>query len=220
MSTGEKNARHESDTRRRIASVSRLLEEPAVIDMIAEYSRDMVTDTIRDVLEAVRKSAASTEHVPCIGEIVERVATTLSAGDFERIRPVVNATGIILHTGLGRAVLPSRAAEALGRLDRCCNLQIDLESGKRGKRSYVTERLLARLTGAEAALVVNNNAAATLLVLSSLCKGREVIVSRGQSSRRRKPVYRAGNATVSARPMSSRQNESPREYRRTGRSTA
>ncbi len=180
MSTGKKSARHESDARRRIASVSRILEESAVNDMIAEYTRDVVTDTVRDVLEAVRKSAASTEHVPDIGEIVERVASSLSAGDFERIRPIVNATGIILHTGLGRAVLPSRAAEALGRLDRCCNLQIDLESGKRGKRSYVTERLLARLTGAEAALVVNNNAAATLLVLSSLCKGREVIVSRGQ----------------------------------------
>ena len=96
------------------------------------------------------------------------------------LRTVINATGIILHTGLGRAVLPKAAVAALSEMDRCCNLQIDLATGKRGKRNYETEQLLCELTGSEAAMVVNNNAAATLLILAALCAEREVIVSRGQ----------------------------------------
>ncbi len=98
----------------------------------------------------------------------------------ERIRRVINATGIVLHTGLGRAVLPRAAAEALVALEFPCNMQIDLQTGERGKRNYTSERLLAQLTGAQAAMIVNNNAAATLLILRALCRGRDVIVSRGQ----------------------------------------
>jgi len=112
--------------------------------------------------------------------LAERIQAYLLLADHERLRPVINATGIVLHTGLGRAVLPGTAAHALSCLDRCCNLQIDLDTGQRGKRNFMTERLLCRLTGAEAALVVNNNAAATLLILSSLCKGMDVVISRGQ----------------------------------------
>ena len=83
--------------------------------------------------------------------------------------------------GIGAgAVLPQRAVDALSALNRCVNLQIDLETGQRGKRNDMTERLLCKLTGAEAAMVVNNNAGATLLILAALCAGREVIVSRGQ----------------------------------------
>ena len=77
-------------------------------------------------------------------------------------------------------MLPRRAVDALAGLNRCCNLQIDLDTGQRGKRNFMSEQLLCRLTGAEAAMVVNNNAAATLLMLGALCRGREVIVSRGQ----------------------------------------
>ena len=113
-------------------------------------------------------------------EIVEQAATLLRQREIDRLRHVVNATGIVLHTGLGRAVLPDRAAAAVAALNRCCNLQIDLETGRRGKRNAMAEALLCTLTGAEAAMVVNNNAAATFLILAALCNGREVIVSRGQ----------------------------------------
>lgn len=85
-----------------------------------------------------------------------------------------------MHTNLGRAVLPPSVARKLAEMDRCCNLQIDLESGERGKRNFMTERLLCRLTGAESAMLVTNNAAATFFILSALCAGREVVVSRGQ----------------------------------------
>ncbi len=112
--------------------------------------------------------------------IARKAGQMLLRSEGERLRPVINATGIILHTGLGRAVLPQRAVDALAGLNRCCNLQIDMETGLRGKRNFVSERLICRLTTAEAAVIVNNNAAATLLILTALCKGREVIVSRGQ----------------------------------------
>ena len=115
--------------------------------------------------------------LPPSSDIIARLTAHLAGGESDRLRPVVNATGIILHTGLGRAVLPQTAVDALAGLNRCCNLQIDLATGLRGKRNFMTERLLCRLTGAEAAMVVNNNAAATLLVLAALCGGREVVVS-------------------------------------------
>ncbi|MCE5251625.1 L-seryl-tRNA(Sec) selenium transferase [bacterium] len=168
------------DPRSRLVSVSALLEEPAIRAMIVEYSRPAVLDAIHGVLDRLRNRAAQDQELPGTGDIAEEIRAALAGSESERLRPVVNATGIILHTGLGRAVLPKRAANALAGLDRCCNMQIDLETGKRGKRNFMTERLLQRLTGAEAAMVVNNNAAATLLILAALCAGKEVIISRGQ----------------------------------------
>jgi len=170
----------DSDPRRRLASVSQLLDDPRIKSMIGDYSRPMVLDAVNDTLDWFRSRLSSGEQAPDAGDIVAKVLSTLLDTEKERLRPVVNATGIILHTGLGRAVLPQRAVDALSSLNRCCNLQIDLGTGKRGKRNYMTEYLLQKLTGAEAAMVVNNNAAATLLVLTALCKGKEVIVSRGQ----------------------------------------
>lgn len=97
-----------------------------------------------------------------------------------RVGRVINATGIVLHTGLGRAPLAPGAQEAIRRAAGYCNLEFDLESGERGRRATYAELLLRRLTGAQAAMIVNNNAAATLLVLAALAKGRDVVVSRGQ----------------------------------------
>jgi L-seryl-tRNA(Ser) seleniumtransferase len=173
-------ASNPADMRSQLASVSALLDEPGVKAMIQEFSRPMVMDAINDALSSFRDRVKNGEPVPTTGDIVGKVRSVLLGGESERLRPVVNATGIILHTGLGRAVLPQRAVDALAGLNRCCNLQIDLETGLRGKRNYMTECLLTKLTGAEAALVVNNNAAATLLILTALCKGKEVIISRGQ----------------------------------------
>jgi len=94
---------------------------------------------------------------------------------------VINATGVIIHTNLGRAPLSNEVVEAVRRVaDGYCNLEFDVRLGSRGQRHSHVEELLCRLTGAEAAMVVNNNAAAILLVLSELARGREVIISRGQ----------------------------------------
>ena len=168
------------DPRRKLASVSRLLEEPRIKDMIVEHSRSEVLEAVQDVLSWFRKHIEGKNPPPEMGDIVAKVQSALLRNEADRIRPVVNATGIILHTGAGRAVLPQQAVDALSGLNRCCNMQIDMETGKRGKRNYMTEYLLQKLTGAEAAMVVNNNAAATLLILAALCKGKEVVVSRGQ----------------------------------------
>lgn len=168
------------DPRRNLASVSHLLEESRIKAKVKEYSRPMVLDAIHDVLNWFRSHIKKGESPPEIKNIVAKVESVLLKNQAERLRHVVNATGIILHTGLGRAVLPQQAVDALADLNRCCNLQIDLQTGKRGRRNYMTEYLLQKLTGAEAAMVVNNNAVATLLILAALCKGKEVIVSRGQ----------------------------------------
>ena len=168
------------DPRRNLASVSVLLEEPQIETMIAEYSRPIVLDAIHNVLAWFRDHLKAGDRCPEINDIVARVHSFLLQSQWERIRPVINATGIILHTGLGRAVLPQHAVDVLAGLNRFCNLEIDLETGLRGKRHYMTEYLLTKITGAEAAMVVNNNAAATFLILAVLCKNKEVIISRGQ----------------------------------------
>ena len=169
-----------SDPRRHLASVSVLLDEPRVRELIKLYSRPIVLDAIREALDFYRKKLGPADTAPEVGVLVDAVEAFTMREESERLRGVVNATGIILHTGLGRAVLPRRAVEALAGLGGCCNMQIDLETGLRGKRNYDTEKLLCRLTGAAAAMVVNNNAAATLLILAALCAGKEVVVSRGQ----------------------------------------
>jgi len=169
-----------TDPRRQLASVSELLEHGEIVRLAGQWSRPLVLDAIRAALDGYRDRLRPGDAAPETDEIVSTVRRVLLDSQLDRLRPVVNATGIVLHTNLGRAVLARRAVQALGTLDRCCNLQIDLENGSRGKRNYMTEQLLCRLTGAEAALIVNNNAAATMLILTSLCKGKEVIVSRGQ----------------------------------------
>lgn len=163
-----------------MAAVSAVLEDERVKAMMTDSSRSVVVDAVREVLDAYRATLAPGQSAPTLDQIVAAVTARLDEDEFQRLRPVINGTGILLHTGLGRAVLPKKAVDALAGLDRCCNLQIDLETGLRGKRNYMTERLLCRLTGAEAAMVVNNNAAATMLILAALCKGKEVVVSRGQ----------------------------------------
>lgn len=170
----------QNDPRSALPAVHRLLAHKDVQRLIAIHSRPVVTEAIQLALERHRRELQPNGDSPTVDAVVAQVNAALDENDHERLRPVINASGIILHTGLGRAVLPQRAIDALAGLNRCANLQVDLESGARGKRNYSTEQLLCRLTGAEAAMVVNNNAAATLLVLAALCEGKEVIVSRGQ----------------------------------------
>lgn len=174
------SAPEEQDPRRGLPSVAALIEDPETALLLAAHPRARVVKALREALDEARAEVVKGGAPPDATEIVRCAGASLAAYEFERLRTVINATGIILHTGLGRAVLPEAAVAALAGMNRCCNLQIDLETGKRGKRNFMSEQLLCELTGAEAAMLVNNNAAATLLMLAALCAGREVVVSRGQ----------------------------------------
>jgi L-seryl-tRNA(Ser) seleniumtransferase len=149
--------------------------------LTAEYGTPAVTDLVRQHLDDLRRAIAAGGPCPTFDEIasslMERAASTLAPS----LRPVINATGVIIHTNLGRAPLSDEALAAMAAVGRgYSNLEFDLEEGERGSRFVHLEALLCRLTGAEAAIAVNNNASALLLALSALAQGREVIISRGQ----------------------------------------
>jgi L-seryl-tRNA(Ser) seleniumtransferase len=164
--------------RRAIPAVGRLLETPAAATLVARFRRDLVVATLRAVLDEVRRGAGD---VPDLAALVARAAARLDAGVAPRLVPVVNATGVILHTNLGRAALAEAAVEAVVAAARgATNLELDLVTGRRGDRDALVADDLRALTGAEASLVVNNNAAAVLLVLNTLACDREVVVSRGE----------------------------------------
>ena len=161
-----------------LPSVDRLLQRRESEALIARHGRPAVTEAIRLTLGDMRAA-----RVPEANEsvILERVAERLESEARPSLRPVLNLTGTVLHTNLGRAQLPEEAIEAMAAAARnAVNLEYDLESGKRGERDRHVEKLLCRLTGAEAAAVVNNNAAAVLLVLSTLAARKEVPTSRGE----------------------------------------
>ena len=171
---------------RRVPSVDAVLREPELETLAAEHGRKMVTDAVRDAMEEIRRQLLA-QSMPDADEatILRQVVAAARRRIEFLIRPyycrAVNATGIILHTGLGRALLSARAIEQVQSTLRGYSLlQVDRATGKRSRRDGQIEWLLQRLTGAEAATVVNNNAAATSIVLNTVAKGREVIVSRGQ----------------------------------------
>jgi L-seryl-tRNA(Ser) seleniumtransferase len=168
---------------RAIPSVDDLLSQPTVIALIEQAGRGLVAQAARNVLNEVREElkivAASTSI--SVGAIATRIAAAVEAQLAPSLRRVINATGVILHTNLGRAPLPASViAEITETASRYSNLEYDIERGERGKRDTHTARILAELAGAEAAIVVNNNAAAVFLVLNTLAKGGEVVVSRGE----------------------------------------
>jgi L-seryl-tRNA(Ser) seleniumtransferase len=151
--------------------------------LIQQSGRATVTDAIREVLAAARADLAAGRPGGEVSEaiLVDRVAAHLAAEARPSLRPVFNLTGTVLHTNLGRAPLPDEAVEAVSTAARRpANLEFDLESGARGDRDDHVEALLCRLTGAQAATVVNNNAAAVLLVLNTLAVRKEVPTSRGE----------------------------------------
>ena len=148
----------------------------------AQYGRGPLVDALRSAADAIRTRLASGEAIDRADEAIEAgAAARLAAACAPSLRRVVNATGVIVHTNLGRAPLGRSAAERVARLAQgYTNLEYDLTAGTRGHRHAHAERLICRLTGAEAAAVVNNNAAATLLTLAALASGREAIISRGE----------------------------------------
>ena len=168
-----------------VPSVDRILGLPGLETAIAEFGRHLVLQAVRDELAALR-AARSTDGAAALSRadddvIVENVGAQLAALTAPRLRPVFNLTGTVLHTNLGRAPLPPEALEAMTAVAAgASNLEYDLAAGKRGDRDDHVADWICRLTGAEAATVVNNNAAAVLLTLNTLALRRQVLVSRGE----------------------------------------
>ena len=170
----------------KLPSVDAILKDVDLKSIIAEAGRQVVVDSIRRAVDEARqvliaKPESKMDETSIRQQIIAETISRVKAVTSPYYRKVVNATGIILHTGLGRAVLPSQALRQIkDELSGYSLLQVDTETGKRSKRDARIEQLLRQLTGAEAATVVNNNAAATSIVLNTVANGKEVIVSRGQ----------------------------------------
>jgi L-seryl-tRNA(Ser) seleniumtransferase len=179
----EPNALFFDSLLRSLPSISALLERQEVQDWLHGIPRSAVVAALQDAVESFRddiRAGVVSESVS-IDELVARAEELLVRRSTPSLRKVINATGIVLHTGLGRAPLSDAAVEAIVEgSSGYCNLEYDLESGSRGRRSDHVSSLLSTLTGAEAAAVVNNNAAATFLILKTFAEGREAVVSRGQ----------------------------------------
>src|SRR5258706_8845719 len=157
-------------------SVDRVARFPQVESLVEPYGRSAVIDAIRPVLESHRARKKEAGHTPPgDAQIADEVADRLKTRSTPSLRRVFNLTGTVLHTNLGRALLPEAAIEhACMAMREACNLEFDLDSGGRGERDRLVEDVLIELSGAEAATVVNNNAAAVLLVLAGLAQKREV----------------------------------------------
>ena len=179
---------------RLLPSIDLLLARPIAVKLSVGLSHDRVRDLAREVTDQLRReiasgqwpdSSATTDDTPADGAVTAEIERRLeeSAERLVRrsLRRVVNATGVILHTNLGRAPLAQAAIDAIGDVSGSYStLEYDLAAGERGHRESHCQELLARLVGTESAIVANNNAAAVMLVLNTLAEGGEVIVSRGE----------------------------------------
>ena len=189
---------------RHLPSVNDLLEQPAILELTVAHGRVVVTEWVRQAInekrETLRKQASQQSSADSGAgegdstgdkdvaalrdllriELLETVARFAHESDLERVQGIINATGIVLHTGLGRAPLSAGAKQALQDAAGACNAEVDIATGDRRYRGYQLNRTWQLLTGCESSLIVNNNAAATLLTLQALCAGREVIISRGE----------------------------------------
>jgi L-seryl-tRNA(Ser) seleniumtransferase len=174
------------DLFQRIPSVDRLLNSPVVAELLRKYPRRVVLKALHQVLEEIRnaiKSGDSIGEPPSISleAISQRVCERSALLDRPSLKPVINATGIVIHTNLGRSILAERVLTKFKPVaGGYSNLEYDLQKGERGSRYSHVEGILKEITGAEAGTVVNNNAAAVLVALDTLARGREVVVSRGQ----------------------------------------
>ena len=167
---------------RGLPSVNELVSAPPLKEVVDKVSHSVVVSAARRVLDDVRQQVrtATDVNVPTPNELVERISDWIQTNDRSTLVPVINGTGVLLHTGLGRAPLPASAVEEMRLMGQgYCSLEVEVKSGKRSQRNNAVEPLICELTGAEAAAVVNNNAAATLLTLSAIAHGKEVVVSRG-----------------------------------------
>ena len=170
---------------RSIPKVDVLLENPDIVTLIENHHRDVVVDVIREEIDKLRNFIKENDDVNLIEEkinnLIENIKISTEKVYSYNIKKVINGTGTILHTNLGRAIISKKHADYLSEVvTSYSNLEYNLEEGKRGERYSHFEKLICKITGAEAAMAVNNNAAAVMLVLSSMAAEREVIVSRGE----------------------------------------
>ncbi|GAB4344435.1 MAG: L-seryl-tRNA(Sec) selenium transferase [Candidatus Abyssubacteria bacterium] len=169
---------------RDIPSVETIKRTPKVSALLAELSDEFVTKIVRDLLAEIRATRTTDEKVPklpTLAKLEEAVCARVNAALRPPLHKVINGTGIVVHTNLGRSLLGEKTLAAMIQAAaNYCNLEIDLAAGERGHRDTLIEPLICSLTGAEAATVVNNNAAAVMISLDTMAKGREVIVSRGE----------------------------------------
>ncbi|MFC1935540.1 L-seryl-tRNA(Sec) selenium transferase [Chloroflexota bacterium] len=167
---------------RGLPSVDLVLSQEPIRDLVHTYSHDAVVALIRRQLEESRQAIANGNAPPTLAELVETVKQRAARAWRPFPQPVINATGVILHTNLGRAPLSLKATEAIASTARgYTNLEFDLEKGQRGFRQAYVDSLLCQLTGAQAAFVVNNNASAVMLGLAAVAYGKEVVISRGEA---------------------------------------
>lgn len=170
-----------SDQRRGLPRVDHVVGHPSLADACTKLGQHVVTRLVREAIDTFRQQLRQSAAPPSLDDVVSHVAERVAHILRSRACRVINATGVVLHTNLGRAPLGPRTIEELARSAAgYTSIEIDLATGKRGRRGAFAEDALCELTGAEAALVVNNNAAAVLLMLGTLAAGRSVIVSRGE----------------------------------------
>ncbi len=166
---------------RSLPSVDQLLQSPDVIEWVANFGRPLTVEALRLALDEARLHYPKKQTVPDQPALLARARDLLQTWATPTLLPVINATGVILQTNLGRAPLSAASLYAVREISLSySNLEYDLEQGRRGSRLFHAEALLARLTGAESALVVNNNAAAVLLALTALARRRAVVIARTQ----------------------------------------
>ena len=171
----------ETNPLRRLPPVTRVLDAPPLAAIRDRFPADAITAAVRAELDAVRRDVLAGADVPDADDVAIRAASRLDRESAPKIRPVINATGVVLHTNLGRSPVHESAAMAAYEAARgYLNLELDLATGKRSSRQLNVRDGICRLTGAESATAVNNCAAATVIVLRALAAGKEVIVSRGQ----------------------------------------
>ena len=167
---------------RDLPSVDRVLSDHRLTSLIDEYSHDSVLGLVREALDRARTAIGNGHSPPGLDEIVDTVSDLASHSWRRWPGTVINATGVVIHTNLGRAPLSQESLAAIEEASRAySDLELDLETGKRGSRQAYLAGLICQLTGAEAAITVNNNASAVLLGLAALAQGKEVIVSRGEA---------------------------------------
>lgn len=181
---------NKKDILRRIPKIDEVLQQQPLFDFFEEKGSSFVTDTARSVIDELRKEilALSDEQADAfdmdklaINKVAEAVIDKLDEEDRNNLIPAINATGTILHTNLGRAPLCKEAVENIAKVSKSySNLEYDVKAGKRGSRHDIVSKLIIELTGADDAMLVNNNASATMIVLSAMAAGKECIVSRGE----------------------------------------
>jgi len=178
----QRNATVNRDALRRLPSVASIAGHPEVVVAAEGIRSDIVIAVAQRVVERTRAALLAGDSTADPGAVIAEVRRALELLGQPRLFPVINATGVIVHTNLGRSPVSAETARAMAEAaTRYTPLELEIDSGRRGGRMSEVTRLLNALTGAEAALVVNNNAAAVLLVLSALCAGREVVLSRSQA---------------------------------------